>query len=39
MNKYLFKEKKKLFLCFVDFSKAFDTIWTSIDYRTGKLPV
>ena len=27
MNKYLFKEKKQLFLCFVDFSKAFDTVW------------
>ena len=27
MNKHLFKEKKQLFLCFVDFSKAFDTYW------------
>ena len=27
MNKYLFKEKKQLFLCFVDFSKAFDAVW------------
>ena len=27
MNKYLFKEKKELFVCFVDFLKAFDTVW------------
>ena len=26
MNKYLFKEKKQLFVCFVDFSKGFDTV-------------
>ena len=27
MNKYLFKEKKQLFLCLVDVLKAFDTVW------------
>ena len=27
MSRYLFKEKKQLFLCFVDFSKAFGTVW------------
>ena len=27
MYKYLIKEKKQLLLCFVDFSKAFDTVW------------
>ena len=26
MNKYLFKEKKQLLLCFGDFSKAFETV-------------
>lgn len=27
INKYLHKNKKKLFICFVDFQKAFDSIW------------
>lgn len=27
MNKYLFKRKKELFLCFVDFLKVFDIVW------------
>lgn len=27
INKYLYKHKKPIFACFVDFSKAFDTVW------------
>jgi hypothetical protein len=27
INKYLHKNKKKLYLCFVDFQKAFDSVW------------
>jgi len=30
LNKYLYKNKKQVFACFVDFSKAFDSVW-----RTG----
>jgi len=29
INKYLFKCKKKLYVCFVDFKKAFDSVWRS----------
>lgn len=29
LNKYLYKSKKRLYACFVDFSKAFDTVWRS----------
>ena len=29
LNKYLFKKKQKVYACFVDFSKAFDTVWHS----------
>jgi hypothetical protein len=27
INKYLHKNKKKLYLCFVDYQKAFDFVW------------
>jgi hypothetical protein len=27
INKYLYKNKTKLYLCFVDFQKAFDSVW------------
>lgn len=27
INKYLHKNKRKLFICFVDFQKAFDSLW------------
>ena len=27
INKYIFKCKKRIYACFVDFSKAFDTVW------------
>ena len=27
LNKYLYKQKKQVFACFVDFSKAFDSVW------------
>ena len=27
LNKYLHKNKKPVYACFIDFSKAFDTIW------------
>ena len=29
INKYIFKCKKRIYACFVDFSKAFDTVWRS----------
>ena len=29
LNKYLFKNKQKIYACFVDFSKAFDMVWHS----------
>ena len=29
INKYLFKSKRRIYACFVDFSKAFDTVWRS----------
>lgn len=29
INKYLFKCKRRIYACFVDFSKAFDTVWRS----------
>lgn len=29
INKYLLKCKRKIYACFVDFSKAFDTVWRS----------
>ena len=33
MNKYLFKSKKRVYACFVDFSKAFDTVWRSAPHK------
>ena len=27
ITKYLVKEKRKIFVCFVDLSRAFDTVW------------
>ena len=27
INKYVYDNKKKLYTCFVDFKKAFDSIW------------
>jgi hypothetical protein len=27
LNKYLYKNRKPVFACFVDFSKAFDSLW------------
>ena len=39
MNKYK-ANKKKLFLCFVDFKKAFDSVWrTGLFYKLQKLNV
>ena len=32
-NKYLFKSKRRIYACFVDFSKAFDTVWHSGLFR------
>ena len=29
INKYVYKCKKKLYVCFVDFIKAFDSVWRS----------
>ena len=29
LNKYINKRKKQVYACFVDFSKAFDTVWRS----------
>ena len=29
INKYVYKCKKKLYVCFVDFKKAFDSVWRS----------
>ena len=37
VNKYLHKKKKNLYACFVDFSKAFDTVWRSaLLYKINK---
>ena len=33
LNKYLHKNKKTVYACFVDFSKAFDTVWRSGLYQ------
>ena len=33
LNKYIHKNKKKVYACFVDFSKAFDTVWRSGLYQ------
>jgi hypothetical protein len=29
INKYVYKCKRKLYVCFVDFKKAFDSVWRS----------
>jgi hypothetical protein len=32
INKYIHKNKRKLFVCFVDLQKAFDSVWLSCFY-------
>jgi hypothetical protein len=27
IKKYIYKEKRKVYACFVDFKKAFDSVW------------
>jgi hypothetical protein len=29
IKKYIYKEKRKVYACFVDFKKAFDSVWRS----------
>jgi hypothetical protein len=29
INKYIYKEKRKVYACFVDFKKAFNSVWRS----------
>ena len=33
LNKYIFKCKKRIYACFVDFSKAYDTVWRSVLFQ------
>ena len=40
INKYVHKNKKKLYLCFVDLKKAFDSVWREgLLYKMAKLGV
>ena len=37
INKYVYDNKKKLYTCFVDFKKAFDSIWhDGLFYKRSK---
>ena len=40
INKYLHKEKKKIYTCFIDLRKAFDSVWrTALLYKLGNMGV
>ncbi|XP_071145017.1 uncharacterized protein [Mytilus edulis] len=40
INKYLHKEKKKIYACFIDLKKAFDSVWrTALLYKLCKMGV
>ena len=40
INKYIHKEKKKLYICFVDLRKAFDSVWRiGLLYKLTKMGV
>ena len=35
VDKYINQNKTKIFACFIDFKKAFDSIWSTLDYFTN----
>ena len=40
INKYLHKNKRKIYVCFVDLQKAFDSLWrTGLLYKLAKLGI
>jgi hypothetical protein len=40
INKYLHKHKQKIYVCFIDLQKAFDSLWrTGLLYKFGKLGI
>ena len=40
INKYLHKHKEKIYVCFIDLQKAFDSLWrTGLLYKIGKLGI